>query len=837
MLLLNIPISDTLIVYFQNMPEIILPERKPKKKRKKKKKKNVVEQEEEEGSEEDIPSSGPEYSQHAVEAGAIGLHSVSVLETGALGFPPISAESGQVESSTQDTQAATYVEMAPEESGPMQSFEESEMAPNNGGFRGRGRGPYMGRWRGRRGYRRGGAPPFHGPPGPFGPPHGPPPPPHFPQGQYDPSFSYDYSQYYGQGGPPPPYSGSPMMSHQGPGPSYMPSDSSSWDQNAWGYQNDQMTVSYSQLVNPVLHNSFPPTISTEPPILPMGNQPETPQVMAPSQQLSSIPIPPPPLDPPPPLSIPLPQPQTQPSAFDIPLPPSDIPMPPSSPPVPEDQIPQNKPVSSVDISLPKKKTLVDMDVPALSPAEPEEVRNVSECVMPSGEKSLVVETTPMVGMSPTAELLETEAKEEICDIQQSDHTVTDAKPETSEANMLDQGESKDKDGECKEQESDKNDDNQDKETPEIKVPVKTTAQMLLEKIAMKKKTSEMTETGEVTEPVAEGTKSKMFVKSGSKFLLKQLKQDAGKIQFSVKLGATGPKKGNALQKPDKPEVEDLSKHKGGARELYKPSDKDKEELLLETMTPKQRDSYLRYQEQKEREAKREERRKQHEMEREKQKKEEKDSSKKNQRKSVSVEKEMETSDIQKIFSSPRTDTISEQIGNVTKVDRKSEERSQAKSGSEEKEIGLQQSSDSKHIISDVTLPETLSGTENAESHQLIKHLDILPQKINSFSHDMGSDVSSPTSSKIHSVKVITVDKSKDTEKAHTERKKKSRWSETKVEMSTASDVTVLPTEVPTAVPMVTDMEVYSPDHPTESPKLSTTAGNNNSQVFQKKYSD
>lgn len=70
--------------------------------------------------------------------------------------------------------------------------------------------------------------------------------------------------------------------------------------------------------------------------------------------------------------------------------------------------------------------------------------------------------------------------------------------------------------------------------------------MLFEKIVMKKKVFEIVELGEVIEIGIEGIKSKVFLKIGLKFLLKQLKQDVGKIQFSVKYGVIGSKKGNVL---------------------------------------------------------------------------------------------------------------------------------------------------------------------------------------------------------------------------------------------------------------------------------------------------
>lgn len=70
--------------------------------------------------------------------------------------------------------------------------------------------------------------------------------------------------------------------------------------------------------------------------------------------------------------------------------------------------------------------------------------------------------------------------------------------------------------------------------------------MLFEKIVMKKKVFEIIELGEVIEIGIEGIKFKVFLKIGLKFLLKQLKQDVGKIQFSVKYGVIGSKKGNVL---------------------------------------------------------------------------------------------------------------------------------------------------------------------------------------------------------------------------------------------------------------------------------------------------
>lgn len=70
--------------------------------------------------------------------------------------------------------------------------------------------------------------------------------------------------------------------------------------------------------------------------------------------------------------------------------------------------------------------------------------------------------------------------------------------------------------------------------------------MLFEKIVMKKKVFEIVELGEVIEIGIEGIKFKVFLKIGLKFLLKQLKQDVGKIQFSVKYGVIGSKKGNVL---------------------------------------------------------------------------------------------------------------------------------------------------------------------------------------------------------------------------------------------------------------------------------------------------
>lgn len=786
----------------QNMPEIILlPETKTKKKKKKKKKKNAVEFE------------GGEVNEHVpLTDTALSNQSIQEMESGALGFPPIHPELGQAENLSIDLNNETPVEVAQEESVVGQSVEESGILPNRGGFRGRGRAPFRGRWRGRRGYRRGGPPLLPGPPGPFGPPSGPPPPPQFHpgyQGQYDPSFnSYDYSQYYGLGGPPPPYSGPPMGNPQGPGSSFVPQDPSNWDQSSWG-----MSMPYPQAVDPNPHNSLPPPLPVEPQALPFINQPETPLVVAPSQQLPSIPIPPPPSEPPLPSSIPLPQSQPQPSASDIPLPPSDIPMPPSpSANVSSDQIPQEKTDSSTNLSFRKEKTLVDMDVPALSPAEPEEVKNVSECVMPSGEMSLVVETTPVVGMSPTAEILEAATKEEICDNKQSDHMVVDSKPETRKVDSFDntgvENDSKNDTLNNKDLESEKHDDNQSKDNTQDKVPVKTTAQMLLEKIAMKKKASETAESGEVTESGAEGTKPKVFLKTGSKFLLKQLKQDAGKIQFSVKHGVTGPKKGNALQKPEKSEVEDASKQRGGARELYKPSDKDKEELLMETMTPKQRDSYLRYQEQR----KREERRKQREVERETQKKEERDSKRNHRDKSESVEKEMDTSDT---FSSPKTNLISEQLTDDKKIERKSEERTKDTSDQEEESVETELNN------CDYSQASTISGTEIDDKQQS----EILPQNTQTFSHNTCSDHSNPslTSSKIHSVKIITIIKSKDAEPIQTEKKKKSRWSETKAETVLSSNPTISD-DGPTTASVTTDTEAYNPDNPTESPKLSTTTG-------------
>lgn len=808
------------------MPEIILlPETKPKKKKKKKKKKNAVEFE---GGEENehIPLTDTALSNHSIqemESGALGFPPASLIESGALGFPPV--QPGPAENPSIDLNNETPVEVAQEEIGLGQSVGESSIPPNRGGFRGRGRAPFRGRWRGRRGYRRGGPPLFPGPPGPFGPPSGPPPPPQFHsgyQGQYDPSYnSYDYSQYYGVGGPPPPYSGPPLMNPQGPGSSFVPPDPSSWDQSSWGYQNDQMAMPYPQPVDPNPHNSLPPPLPVEPLALPFINQPETPLVVTPSQQLPSIPIPPPPSEPPLPSSIPLPQSQPQPSASDIPLPPSDIPMPPSSSAnISSDQIPQEKTESSTNLSFRKEKTLVDMDVPALSPAEPEEVKNVSECVMPSGEMSLVVETTPVVGMSPTAEILEAEKKEEICDNKQSDHMVVDSKPETGEVNSFDnagaESDSKNDTFNDKDLESEKHDDNHSKDNAQEKVPVKTTAQMLLEKIAMKKKASETAESGEVTETGTEGTKPKVFLKTGSKFLLKQLKQDAGKIQFSVKHGVTGPKKGNALQKPEKSEVEDASKQKGGARELYKPSDKDKEELLMETMTPKQRDSYLRYQEQK----KREERRKQREVERETQRKEEQDSKRSHKDKSESVEKEMDISDT---FSSPKANLGSEQLTDDKKIERKSEERTKGASDQEEKSM----ETELNNCDTSISQASTLSGTEIEDKQQS----EILPQNAQTFSQSTCSDHSSPslTSSKIHSVKIITINKSKDGEQVQTEKKKKSRWSETKAETVLSSNPTISD-DGPTAALVTTDTEAYNPDNPTESPKLSTTSGNTNTQV-------
>lgn len=786
----------------QNMPEIILlPETKTKKKKKKKKKKNAVEFE------------GGEVNEHVpLTDTALSNQSIQEMESGALGFPPIHPELGQAENLSIDLNNETPVEVAQEESVVGQSVEESGILPNRGGFRGRGRAPFRGRWRGRRGYRRGGPPLLPGPPGPFGPPSGPLPPPQFHpgyQGQYDPSFnSYDYSQYYGLGGPPPPYSGPPMGNPQGPGSSFVPQDPSNWDQSSWG-----MSMPYPQAVDQNPHNSLPPPLPVEPQALPFINQPETPLIVAPSQQLPSIPIPPPPSEPPLPSSIPLPQSQPQPSASDIPLPPSDIPMPPSpSANVSSDQIPQEKTDSSTNLSFRKEKTLVDMDVPALSPAEPEEVKNVSECVMPSGEMSLVVETTPVVGMSPTAEILEAATKEEICDNKQSDHMVVDSKPETRKVDSFDntgvENDSKNDTLNNKDLESEKHDDNQSKDNTQDKVPVKTTAQMLLEKIAMKKKASETAESGEVTESGAEGTKPKVFLKTGSKFLLKQLKQDAGKIQFSVKHGVTGPKKGNALQKPEKSEVEDASKQRGGARELYKPSDKDKEELLMETMTPKQRDSYLRYQEQR----KREERRKQREVERETQKKEERDSKRNHRDKSESVEKEMDTSDT---FSSPKTNLISEQLTDDKKIERKSEERTKDTSDQEEESVETELNN------CDYSQASTISGTEIDDKQQS----EILPQNTQTFSHNTCSDHSNPslTSSKIHSVKIITIIKSKDAEPIQTEKKKKSRWSETKAETVLSSNPTISD-DGPTTASVTTDTEAYNPDNPTESPKLSTTTG-------------
>lgn len=786
----------------QNMPEIILlPETKTKKKKKKKKKKNAVEFE------------GGEVNEHVpLTDTALSNQSIQEMESGALGFPPIHPELGQAENLSIDLNNETPVEVAQEESVVGQSVEESGILPNRGGFRGRGRAPFRGRWRGRRGYRRGGPPLLPGPPGPFGPPSGPLPPPQFHpgyQGQYDPSFnSYDYSQYYGLGGPPPPYSGPPMGNPQGPGSSFVPQDPSNWDQSSWG-----MSMPYPQAVDQNPHNSLPPPLPVEPQALPFINQPETPLVVAPSQQLPSIPIPPPPSEPPLPSSIPLPQSQPQPSASEIPLPPSDIPMPPSpSANVSSDQIPQEKTDSSTNLSFRKEKTLVDMDVPALSPAEPEEVKNVSECVMPSGEMSLVVETTPVVGMSPTAEILEAATKEEICDNKQSDHMVVDSKPETRKVDSFDntgvENDSKNDTLNNKDLESEKHDDNQSKDNTQDKVPVKTTAQMLLEKIAMKKKASETAESGEVTESGAEGTKPKVFLKTGSKFLLKQLKQDAGKIQFSVKHGVTGPKKGNALQKPEKSEVEDASKQRGGARELYKPSDKDKEELLMETMTPKQRDSYLRYQEQR----KREERRKQREVERETQKKEERDSKRNHRDKSESVEKEMDTSDT---FSSPKTNLISEQLTDDKKIERKSEERTKDTSDQEEESVETELNN------CDYSQASTISGTEIDDKQQS----EILPQNTQTFSHNTCSDHSNPslTSSKIHSVKIITIIKSKDAEPIQTEKKKKSRWSETKAETVLSSNPTISD-DGPTTASVTTDTEAYNPDNPTESPKLSTTTG-------------
>ncbi|XP_061170009.1 serine/arginine repetitive matrix protein 2-like, partial [Saccostrea echinata] len=791
----------------QNFPEkIVLPEPKSKKKKKKKKKWGAVEQDDV----DPVESMDTEYSEseptiHAMESGAMGFPPVNVLESGAMGFPPTQIKPGPVEIPPKKAAEEPTTEIIPEE-GIMHPMDESEFSPHRGGFR--GRGPFRGRWRGRRGYRRGGAPPFHGPPpgGPFGPLpqyHGMEGP--YQQGYYDPSYGYDYSQFYAQGGPPPNY-GTPPIIPQGPTQSSMPSDPAAWAQSAMEYKNKQMaTMANQQLIDPSQQN--PPL-----PPVPAENQPD------PSQQIPNIPIPPPPSEPPLPSSIPLPQPQ--PPAPDIPLPPLDVPLPPSSSTMPTDsQITQDLNDSNMDITLPQKKALIDMDVPALSPAEPEEVKNVSECIMPSGEKALVVETTPLVGLSPTAELLEIESKQEICDNKLSDSTVDKAKPDTCEdsnfENRDDVSAFKDTIQESKDTDSEKKEDSND--NLESKAPVKTTAQMLLEKIAMKKKATEVTESGEVTESVVEGSKPK--TKPSSKFLLQQLKQDAGKVQFSVKQGASGTKKGNILQKTEKTEAEDNSKHKGGSRELYKPSAEDKVALMLETMTPKQRDSYMRYKEQQEREARREERRKQRELEREKQV-EEKDIRRRRD-KSESIEKDMNKLDIKKVSSSPKTDSTSEQVSNEDKKSLgKSEERTKPEksdgskvSDVKERDI-LSVNSESDQGITSIKNNSGLSDNQDTQKVTTPHTFNVSSPQPNTDS----CNSSQTLPSKVHSVKIITVDKSKDTESTLSDKKKKSRWSETKAD-TLSPNVSSGP---PTAVPMVTDAEVYSPDHPTESPKTAVT---------------
>ncbi|XP_062602613.1 microtubule-associated protein futsch-like [Saccostrea cucullata] len=643
-------------------------------------------------------------------------------------------------------------------------------------------------------------------------------------GYYDPSYGYDYSQFYAQGGPPPPNYGVPPVIPQGPTQSSMPSDPAAWAQSAMEYKNKQMaTMANQQISDPSQQNPPPPPTPAE-------NQ------LDPSQEILSIPVPPPPSEPHLPSSVPLPQPQ--PPASDIPLPPLDVPLPPSSSTMPTDSnITQDISDSNMDISIPQKKALIDMDVPALSPAEPEEVKNVSECIMPSGEKALVVETTPLVGLSPTAELLEMESKQEICDNKQSESKVDKAKPDNFEdsnfENKDDASALIDTVQESKDTDSEKIEDNKD--NLQSKAPVKTTAQMLLEKIAMKKKATEATESGEVSESVVEGSKPKTL-KPSSKFLLQQLKQDAGKVQFNVKLGASGTKKGNILQKTEKSEADDSSKHKGGSRELYKPSAEDKVALMLETMTPKQRDSYMRYKEQQEREARKEERRKQREQEREKQI-EEKDIRRRRD-KSESIEKDMNKLDIKKVSSSPKTDSVNEQVSSEDKRGvRKSEERTKPENIRKSEERTKPEKSDGGKVsdIKESDIPSL--SAESDQGFTSIKHNSGLsetdnqgtqkittPQSLNVLSPLPNTDScnsSQTLTSKVHSVKIITVDKSKDMGSPLPDRKKKSRWSEMKADVLSLS-VPSVSSGPPTAVPMVTDAEVYSPDHPTESPKTALT---------------
>lgn len=139
--------------FSQNMPEIILlPETKTKKKKKKKKKKNPVEFEGDEANEH-VPLTDTVLSNQSIqemESGALGFPPVCLQESGALGFPPIQPEPGPAENpSIDDLNNETQVEVAQEEIGLGQSVGESGIPPNRGGFRGRGRAPFRGRWRGR----------------------------------------------------------------------------------------------------------------------------------------------------------------------------------------------------------------------------------------------------------------------------------------------------------------------------------------------------------------------------------------------------------------------------------------------------------------------------------------------------------------------------------------------------------------------------------------------------------------------------------------------------------------------------------------------------------------
>ena len=315
--------------------------------------------------------------------------------------------------------------------------------------------------------------------------------------------------------------------------------------------------------NPAFHPSMqdPPqqeVIQPQQPPEPTVPPPSEPLVSTPD--IASIPIPPmPPKDPPPPpTDIPLPgvsaspvpkdtrgetsveeQTVPQPDVSDINLKePGEsvslkvpietaavVPVAMVPPPAP---VPPPDDMDSIQMTLERsRQRVVEMDVPPMSPGEPEELRNVCETKTASGETTLHVESTPMVGTSPTAEL-EAEDKD----------AVSEKEKETVE---------------------------EVKEEPKV---VKTTAQLLLEKVAAKKKI-------QADSPDDKEGKMTSLRKPVSKFLLKQT--------YKPNIGQSS----EPLVVKEKPKMST-----GGPKELFLPSSEDKIELVTQNMTPRQKLMYM-----------------------------------------------------------------------------------------------------------------------------------------------------------------------------------------------------------------------------------------------------